>query len=361
VWLRLPKVPVLRPWQAPATWGELRAIAACQGIDLDEGLRRTARRIRDGREHVALIGFPIPRTVGEPASQMHWQALRLPALSRDQQLPNGRRSGEAGLWQNDRRTVFAPDQRIDWLPSENWNPAEVATRGRFPDAVATQHVVVIGAGALGSAIAELLVRAGVSRLTLVDDDVLQAGNLVRHTLGLPDLLRSKASAIADRLNLSNPNARVDALVESFPPSDSDQPQLQAADVVIDTTGANAVVASLAEFPWGRPRLFASVSLGLGARRMYLYTARAAAFPNTDFRRLVDPLVAEDHEQFEGELPWGGIGCWHPVFPARGDDVWLLAAAAVKRIVGAIERGPEEAKLVTIEQEEDGEFMGVRIC
>lgn len=360
VWVRLLKVPALRPWQAPSTWGELRDVAARQGFDLDKGLRRAARRIQDGRAHVALVGFPIPRTVGVPDVQMHWQALRLPAPSQDRQSPYLRQSGEAGLRRNGGRTVFASDQRIDWLPSENWHRTEIATRGRFPDAVAAQHVVVIGAGALGSAIAELLVRAGVSRLTLIDEDVLQAGNLVRHTLGLADLLRPKASAVAEHLNLSNPSARVDALVERFPPSDSDQPHLRAADAIVDTTGEDGVAASMAEFPWGRPRLFASVSLGLGARRIYLYTARATTFPNTHFRRLVDPLAAEDHERFEGEPPWEAIGCWHPVFPARADDIWLLAAAAVKRIVGATEQGSPEAKLEIIEQEADGGVSVVRI-
>lgn len=31
------------------------------------------------------------------------------------------------------------------------------------------------------------------------------------------------------------------------------------------------------------------------------------------------------------MPWEGIGCWHPVFPARADDIALNAALAVKFI------------------------------
>jgi hypothetical protein len=361
IWLRLDKVPVLLPWQAPATWGELRRLAARQGLDLDRIMGRAVRSLRDGTRHVALIGFPVPRNVGEPSVRMHWQALLLPELSRARLLPNGRRSSETTLWREDRDASFASDTAIDWLTSENWHPSDLATRGRYAALITDRHVMIIGAGALGSAVAELLVRSGVTRVTLIDGDVLQAGNLVRHTLALPDLLSPKASAVASRLNLANPNARVDAVVEQFPPIDTDQPQLQVADVVIDTTGSNHVTAAMADFPWRRPRLFASLSLSLGSRRMYLYLAQEPAFPNEHFRRLVDPLVIEDHAGFEGELPWEAIGCWHPVFPGRSDDVWLLTAAAVKRIVAAIEQQPSEPGLIVIEQVNDaGQFVGVQV-
>jgi hypothetical protein len=342
VWLRLDKLPVLPPWQAPATWGELRCLAAQQGRDLDKILRKATRSLREGPGRIALIGFPIPQTVGGPDVRIHWQALLLPDL-----MPT--------------QAAVASDRLIAWLPSENWHPVDIATRGRFADSVLDRHVAILGAGALGSAVAELLVRGGVTRLTLIDGDSLQPGNLVRHTLGLSDLLSYKANAVAARLNLAGPNGHFDAMVERFPPSDPDQPQLQAADVVIDTTGSNDVAAAMADFPWRHPRLFASLSLALGAHRIYLYLAQELAFPNEHFRRLVDPLIVEDHEGFEGELPWEAIGCWHPVFPGRSDDVWLLAAAAVKRIVAAIGHPPSVPELAVIEQVNDaGQFGGIQV-
>ena len=343
VWLRLDKLPVHPPWQAPATWGELRCLVARQGIELDKILHRARRSLPEGTGRVVLIGFPIPRTVGGPDVRLHWQALWLPELA-----PAG-------------HAVPAADRPIAWVPSENWHPIDIATRGRFAGPVVERPAAIIGAGALGSAAAELLVRGGVTRLTLIDGDVLQAGNLVRHTLTLSDLLSGKAAAVASRLNLATPDARVEAVGERFPPRDADRPQLQAADVVIDATGSNDVAAAMAEFPWGRPRLFASLSLALGAHRLYLYLAQGQAFPDEHFRSLVDPLVVEDHEGFGGELPWEGIGCWHPVFPARSDDVWLLVAAAVKRIAAAIAQPPATPALFVIEQlSDEGQFVGVQV-
>lgn len=48
-----------------------------------------------------------------------------------------------------------------------------------------RRVAVVGVGALGSFIAEMLTRSGVRHLTLLDHDVVMPGNLVRHLVG-PD-------------------------------------------------------------------------------------------------------------------------------------------------------------------------------
>ncbi|MDW0118837.1 ThiF family adenylyltransferase, partial [Sporosarcina thermotolerans] len=44
------------------------------------------------------------------------------------------------------------------------------------------HVVIIGCGALGSPISEMLVRAGVGKLTIADRDYVEMSNLQRQQL-----------------------------------------------------------------------------------------------------------------------------------------------------------------------------------
>src|SRR5690606_1733286 len=65
--------------------------------------------------------------------------------------------------------------------------------------LANKHVVLVGAGSLGSQVAMQLARAGVGRLTLIDPDILNAENLGRHVLGIDDLGRYKVDAMRDRL------------------------------------------------------------------------------------------------------------------------------------------------------------------
>lgn len=62
------------------------------------------------------------------------------------------------------------------------------------------HVVVVGAGGLGCALLPVLAAAGVGRLTVVDDDVVEPSNLHRQTLyGPDDEGRPKAEVARERL------------------------------------------------------------------------------------------------------------------------------------------------------------------
>jgi molybdopterin-synthase adenylyltransferase len=84
--------------------------------------------------------------------------------------------------------------------------------------LAQSHSLLIGCGALGCTIADLLVRAGVGTLTIVDRDVVELTNLQRQTLfiesdaaaGLP-----KAEAARRRLNAANSSVRINPVIADF--------------------------------------------------------------------------------------------------------------------------------------------------
>jgi hypothetical protein len=62
------------------------------------------------------------------------------------------------------------------------------------------------------------------------------------------------------------------------------------------------------------------------------------------------------------LPRNGIGCWHPTFPARSDDIWLAASMATKIIDDYMRSSNvQESKVVVLEQYYfDGIFGGYRV-
>jgi adenylyltransferase/sulfurtransferase len=87
---------------------------------------------------------------------------------------------------------------------------EIGTRGQ--QAFSEADVVIIGLGALGCVSADLLVRAGVGRVRLVDRDVVEMVNLQRQTLySESDVDRPKAEAAAERLRRVNSSIRIDAV------------------------------------------------------------------------------------------------------------------------------------------------------
>ena len=67
------------------------------------------------------------------------------------------------------------------------------------------RVVMIGAGGLGCPASETLVRSGLGQVHLIDDDIIEASNLQRQTLFLPeDIGKPKALTAAQMLTKINP-------------------------------------------------------------------------------------------------------------------------------------------------------------
>ncbi|MBY0308547.1 MAG: ThiF family adenylyltransferase, partial [Phycisphaerales bacterium] len=88
--------------------------------------------------------------------------------------------------------------------------------------LAASHAMIIGLGALGCPAADLLARAGVGTLSLVDRDLVEFTNLQRQTLYAErDAGRPKAETAADRLRAVNGSIRVHAIVEDFSPCNAD--------------------------------------------------------------------------------------------------------------------------------------------
>ncbi|WNS76440.1 ThiF family adenylyltransferase [Bacillus sp. DTU_2020_1000418_1_SI_GHA_SEK_038] len=76
--------------------------------------------------------------------------------------------------------------------------------------ISQAHILIIGAGALGSASAEMLVRAGVGKLTIVDRDILDWSNLQRQQLYTEkDVIDQLPKAVAAKKRLSEINSTVD--------------------------------------------------------------------------------------------------------------------------------------------------------
>ena len=358
-WIWLDRLPVADPWAVPTTWGQFRLCRKAQGIDLDSLLRSLVSALRDGKGHVLLVGFPIPAKVQEPDVQVHWLALQLPPLT-SRPLP-GFRSTESGYWSRDRSLVFGDKVPLEWVETENWHREEISGRGRINASLRSKSVLIIGGGAGGSVLAEMLVRSGVQDVTIMDHDRLKAGNLVRHTLGVSHLEQPKASSLADRLDDAAIHSLVSPIDAAFPPREQkDINRVLDADVVIDCTAEDSVVEHIRRFAWDGPVTFVSVSVGLKARRAFTYVAHGNTFPADDFASKLDPWLRSEMDGYDEELPRDGTGCWHALMPARIDDIWMMIGAVVKTIESAIAEPPGEPTLVVFEQQyENGVFIGLR--
>lgn len=100
-------------------------------------------------------------------------------------------------------------------------------------ALAQKHVALIGLGGIGSPALQYLAAAGIGRLTLIDDDVVDASNLQRQTIFTArDIGHGKATSARrwlanfdDALQVAISDARVDA--------DNAAGLIAGADLVLD--------------------------------------------------------------------------------------------------------------------------------
>lgn len=104
---------------------------------------------------------------------------------------------------------------------------------------ADKHVLIVGAGALGSALAEMLVRAGVGQLTLIDRDYVDWSNLQRQQLYKEQDAKErlpKAEAARQRLQEINSDVNIVAITSDGGPEElSALMNEQQPDLLLDGT------------------------------------------------------------------------------------------------------------------------------
>ncbi|MDP2342280.1 MAG: ThiF family adenylyltransferase [Deltaproteobacteria bacterium] len=358
-WIRSPGVPVIRNWSFPSTWGELREATRAHGVTLDDHLKPLVPRLRAAGTSLLLLGAAVPQTWAGAPVEMHWWALTLPKLASQSKPPPGFRPTDDSLWLYDRQNALHDGRKISWVSTSNVAPHRRRARGSASRALTTKRVLLIGAGALGSQVAELLVRLGVQTLGVVDKEKLEAGNLARHTLTLRDVGKSKAVAVAERLSTLSATVAVKGLNCDAAASASST-DIGAFDVVIDCSADRDALDALDSLGDGvRPIHWVSLSLSMDAERLYVFTACSGRFPRTAFEEAVGPWTEKDWVGIDVDaLHSEGAGCWHPLSPARADDVMATAAIAVRTLDERIEANIDQAQLTVFERRHDaGAFQG----
>jgi len=125
------------------------------------------------------------------------------------------------------------------------------------------HVLVIGAGGLGSAVLQYLAAAGVGHLVIVDHDRVEESNLHRQPIyRMGDVGLFKAQAARKALLEANPELRVEAFFERLTPSNISA-LLVEVDVVVDAADSFAVTYFVSDECRGANKALVSASvLGL---------------------------------------------------------------------------------------------------
>src|SRR5687767_4391358 len=78
--------------------------------------------------------------------------------------------------------------------------------------LAGKRVAVIGLGSGGGFVTLALAMSGVGKFVLVDDDILEQANVMRHVADSSFVGQPKAEAVAELIRRRNPNAEIDVRI-----------------------------------------------------------------------------------------------------------------------------------------------------
>lgn len=154
------------------------------------------------------------------------------------------------------------------LTKEEWTEALVSRHGQpRQEKFARGRVAICGLGGLGSRVAELLTRAGVGYLRLVDFDRLEPTNLNRQFYFTDQLGQYKADALAENLKRISPYTELEIHKEKV--TEENLPALlRGVDVIVEAFDAPAAKALLVngarETSPSVPLVAASGMAGLGS-------------------------------------------------------------------------------------------------
>lgn len=202
-------------------------------------------------------------------------------------------------------------------------------------------VAIVGLGSAGSKIATSLVRSGIRRLVLLDDDLLHPANLVRHDSDWSCVGQHKVDAVADRLAIINPSVKVVRRKhrlrgqESSTAAASALSALGGADLIVDATASPGVfnlcthVARHSKTPLLWLEIYAGGIGGLVARarpdkEAEPFTLRAAI-------NLVANEIAEQKgvEPPERSIDYGAVDDEERIVIASDADVTTIAGHATQ--------------------------------
>ena len=150
-----------------------------------------------------------------------------------------------------------------------WDHAFLAPRGGASAGFRKRRVLLAGCGAVGGHIALALARAGVGRLSLVDQDIFELANTYRHVCGMAWVGKSKVLGLKQEIERLIPRVEVtphagtlESILEEAPA------RFREYDLIISAIGHPTTELELNERIWSDPgfppALFVWVEpLGLG--------------------------------------------------------------------------------------------------
>lgn len=213
-------------------------------------------------------------------------------------------------------------------------------RGGLSSRLVEKKILLVGTGAIGSFLAETLVRGGIRNITLADGDIVEAGNLCRASFELNAIGDSKANALQERLRNISPFCRVRTLGDwddygnykggelygniNYDSQKKFLKELNQYDLILDCTASNELLHFLSYAVKDSVQLISVCITNHAQDCLFISNANGNVFEQ---RKHLLAKIEQDTDNFYTE----GTGCYAPTFLATASDMLPFTNLVVRKI------------------------------
>ena len=274
------------PFEYPETVNALLKELESHGIDYAPFLLHLASLANHTQARMPLtvvLGTPMRRVEAGGCALQHLAVWEIPGDDagklREMQVSNSGDDADARNAAITEVVKWSFEAKVGWCVVREMRP-EVTRRRDQTSPMAWfrgKRVAIWGCGAIGTHVSEAVVRAGATRVELVDNKEVAPGLLVRQGYEDSDIGQRKAAALAGRLKRIEPDLETEAVDNDLIHRLGESDPLPEVDLVIDCTASSAVRMKLEQTLCGdvaRPAI-ASMSVNDDASSAIATLSKAA--------------------------------------------------------------------------------------
>lgn len=225
-------------------------------------------------------------------------------------------------------------------------------RGALCPILAGKHIALVGLGAIGSIVADVLTHSGIQYIGLWDGDIVEPGNICRSSYQLRDLGQSKVDAIKTKIQSINPFVNISEVIPhgywsydanfsnyvngtfygnvNYNNQEEAVKQLDNFDLIIDCTGSNEMLHFLS---------YAASNIDIISMCITNHANDLLCITNKDgnpfeLRKAYLSRIEQDTKNFYIE----GEGCYSPTFLANYCDIATLVNLALRDLNLSMDKG-----------------------
>lgn len=201
-------------------------------------------------------------------------------------------------------------------------------RGAFVKSFSELRIAVVGLGAIGSVLVDSLVRSGVHKLGLWDDDKVEIGNLCRSVYSNTDVGQRKSDVMSSHIAKIAPHTEIKAYGNfyggiNYASQEELQKKMDDYDLIIDCTASNELLHFMS-YALPNKKI---ISLCITNHAQDLLCVSNVDGNPFEIRKSLLAKIEQDTQNFFVE----GTGCYSPTFLALKCDISALVNMAVREI------------------------------